>query len=590
MFRLRQLALLASLTYVTACSNEGGDAGESRFQARGQDGDAGSVSPNETQLDASSEPGNVSVLHDAGATTTPDRQSSTSGPLNDASVGSGVAPNIDGGETSMPEADPTALDAATAGELDAGRADGDGEMTPAADGGGPELDAGVPPALTNLEIQGVRFDVQPAFAPDRLRYAAVAEETLGNLRILAEAGAGLSITIDGQPAESGVPFALPDAQERTTIVVAVSNAAGQSAQYEIQYLPTTFPRLQARTNDPRASGDPLYATFRVNVGVSYAAIVDNFGVPYHYAGHAAPVFDLKKHPNGEISYAVYQEDGYPGAAHVVLDENFVEQRRLVTVGLKDTDFHEFRILPNGNYLMLAYEPAVRDATAYGGSATQGVKDSTFQEVSPAMEVLFQWNSWGQFAYDHSAYAGTNIDYAHVNSIVVDADGNYLVSSRGTSQVAKIDKTTGQIVWRMGGIANEFTFIDDPLQGTCGQHDAHWLPNGNLLVFDNGNPCPPGDATEAVERPSVSRVVEYEVDQEQRTAKLVWQYSRPGIFVTAAGSAQRLANGNTLIGWGNAAAACATEVDSDGNIVFDLTAYRPEPGMITYRALRFASGE
>ena len=66
---------------------------------------------------------------------------------------------------------------------------------------------------------------------------------------------------------------------------------------------------------------------------------------------------------------------------------------------------------------------MRDATAYGGSATQGVKDSTFQEVSPAMEVLFQWNSWGQFAYDHSAYAGTNIDYAHVNSIVVDADGN-----------------------------------------------------------------------------------------------------------------------------------------------------------------------
>lgn len=452
-------------------------------------------------------------------------------------------------------------------------------------GDGTASGVGLPPELTNLRISGLRFEAQPTFAPERMRYAAIAEEVPGNLQIVAEAEAGLSITIDGHPAQSGVPVSLSDAREGTTILVVVSDAVGRSRKYEVKYLPTTFPLLQTRTNTELASQDPLYATFRVNVGVSYAAIVDNFGVPYHYTGHSAPVFDLKKHPNGETSYAVYQENGSAGAEHVILDDDFNEKRRLVTVGLQDTDFHEFKILPSGNYLMLAYEPSVRDATAYGGSATQAVRDSIFQEVSPTLEVLFQWNSWGQLAYDHSVYAGTNIDYAHLNSLDVDADGNYLVSSRGLSQLAKIDRSTGEILWRMGGIANEFTFLDDPQNGICGQHDAHWLPNGNILVFDNGNPCPPEDLS-GPERANLSRAVEYEVDQQMRTAKLVWQYSRAGIYVTAAGSARRLSNGNTLIGWGNASAATATEVDLEGNIVFDLTAHRPEPGMITYRALRF----
>src|SRR5690606_18266646 len=250
-------------------------------------------------------------------------------------------------------------------------------------------DAGAPPVLTELRIEGVRFDVQPTFAPERRRYAAVAEQTPGNLRIVADAEPGLTITVDGQLVERGVPLALPDAQPGTTIIVAVTNAVGLSQTYEIQYLPTTFPLLRAGTNEPGASQEPLYSTFRVNVGVSYAAMVDNFGVPYHYAGHAAPVFDLKKHPNGELSYAVYQEGESRTGVHVVLDQHFVEKRRVVSVGLQDTDFHEFRILPNGNSIMLAYEPAVRDATVYGGSATQAVRDSTFQEVSPAREVLFQ---------------------------------------------------------------------------------------------------------------------------------------------------------------------------------------------------------
>jgi hypothetical protein len=70
-----------------------------------------------------------------------------------------------------------------------------------------------------------------------------------------------------------------------------------------------------------------------------------------------------------------------------------------------------------------------------------------------------------------------------------------------------------------------------------QHDAKVLPNGNLLLFDNG--------VHRFNDPDHSRVVE--VDREQN--KIVWSYHDEPVFhfySVMAGSAERLANGNTLI--------------------------------------------
>ncbi len=99
-----------------------------------------------------------------------------------------------------------------------------------------------------------------------------------------------------------------------------------------------------------------------------------------------------------------------------------------------------------------------------------VKDSIFQEVTPDLsQVLFQWNSWQYFDYDDSVYALTPTDYAHLNTVVVDDDENWLVSSRGFSQVLKLNRTTGAVIWRLGGANSDFTYINDPFEGPCGQH-------------------------------------------------------------------------------------------------------------------------
>lgn len=74
-----------------------------------------------------------------------------------------------------------------------------------------------------------------------------------------------------------------------------------------------------------------------------------------------------------------------------------------------------------------------------------------------------------------------------------------------------------------------------------------------------------------------------------TAELVWSYAPTGTRSQSMGSAQRLPNGNTFVGWGMSyKPVLATEVDPDGNVVFELEGYSVdgEPPA-SYRALRFA---
>jgi hypothetical protein len=88
------------------------------------------------------------------------------------------------------------------------------------------------------------------------------------------------------------------------------------------------------------------------------------------------------------------------------------------------------------------------------------------------------------------------------------------------------------------------------------------------------------------RLDLTRVVEYRIDEQALEAELVWSYTQENAYSTAQGSAQRLANGNTLIGWGAGPEVIATEVRSDGTKVFELRAADPNETVDTYRAFRF----
>jgi hypothetical protein len=127
-----------------------------------------------------------------------------------------------------------------------------------------------------------------------------------------------------------------------------------------------------------------------------------------------------------------------------------------------------------------------------------------------------------------------IDLFHSNSLVLNDDGRLLLLSfRHQDRIAIMDLDRREVVWSWGGGV------------LSGPHDAQWLENGNILVFDNG-----------LAR-GWSRVLELDPD----SANIVWEYGDPErnrFFTLSKGSSQRLPNGNTLI------------ADSDNGRAFEVT--------------------
>jgi hypothetical protein len=153
-------------------------------------------------------------------------------------------------------------------------------------------------------------------------------------------------------------------------------------------------------------------------------------------------------------------------------------------------------------------------------------------------------------------------FPHMNAIDIDTDGNILLSCRHLSEVTKINRDTGEIIWRLSGAHNQFTVLNDSLNGFRNQHAIRMVATNRYLLFDNGD----------LHSPPVSRGVEYELNLSNMTAKVVWQY--PPIPTTSLysyymGNAQRLPNGNTLINWVIGSLPKLTEVRPDGTKAFEM---------------------
>ena len=166
-----------------------------------------------------------------------------------------------------------------------------------------------------------------------------------------------------------------------------------------------------------------------------------------------------------------------------------------------------------------------------------------------------------------------VDWNHGNAVEIDHDGNYLLSFRSLSEVTKIDSRTGAVIWRFGGVANQFQFLGDPLQFSF-QHGIRRLANGHVILFDNGN----------THTPPFSRAVEYQLDEVARTAMAVWSYRpTPDLYSAALGLAQRLSNGNTVVTFG--LLGTVHEVTPNSQLTWELTL---PPNFFIYRAYRIRS--
>lgn len=472
--------------------------------------------------------------------------------------------------------------------------------------------AAAPPRT--VEIGGTGTTLWPAYDASLERFAiGTGPDTDGRVTVTASTPdpAG-TVLVDGRPAANGATTEVTGLSPGDEVNVQVTDAAGITNQSFV-YLPTGFPRLHASTSGPGPTdGFTFLGLASYLSGTTYATAVDRSGVPVHVSG-TPKNHDFKPSGRGDGHYTVahlapgstseqegYQIDEYDGRFRLVRTHQ-LEPVRSIGLRRRDTDFHDVELLPDGRVVLVGYQRRER---------ANGVEwlDAIIQVKNRRGRAVFTWSSRGHIRPREAYVLGAKgQDYAHLNSVHMQPNGDIVASFRNVGQVLRIATEArgphrpGDVVWRLGGNRNEFTFVGDPEGGFCAQHDARILPNGHLLLFDNGSqrrdsgplfpqtadmcPDPADPSGDRVARPQ-SRVVEYAIDAGARTATLVWSHQVPGRYAAFAGSAQRLAGGNTLVGWWNAEdpagpAPFASEVTPAGTEAWSLTA----EGWFSYRAHR-----
>ena len=379
-------------------------------------------------------------------------------------------------------------------------------------------------------------------------------------------------------------------------------------------LPADFPTVTVTKYDTNAVGDGyIFLTVSessTNVG-PYLVIFRNDGTPLWYrrgdgSGWAACA-DFKVLPNGLLHYAEsYHTLSWTGGAdvhHRILDSSYTQQEVVATGNGYLPETHEFQLLPNGNALLLSYYQSRMDLSTVASGAYPNalVAGAVIQELNGQRDVVWQWRSWDYYSFP-TYYAvplalgrmltvrNPVIDSFHVNSIDLDTDGNLLISNFMVDS-QKINRRTGEVMWRVGGFGNQFTFVGVPpaqaLIHFSTAHAVHRIQNGNILLFCNADQ----QATRS------SAIYEYRLDEPNRVATLVWSYTPSTPWYSwHAGNAQRLPNGNTFIGWGgggvvpgvggltNYPVPACTEVTPSGQVVFEMVFN--DPLVASYRAFRF----
>lgn len=398
-----------------------------------------------------------------------------------------------------------------------------------------------------VNVNSLRLDAETSYAP--LSYT-------------------FTVAIHQQPGSPGSPSTSPPSSDPA------------SAFPNFLTLPQDIPHYTVSATSPNADeGDIFVAPFYWTKSIvgSYLLILNQQGqiIYYQSAADDLAAFDFKVQPNGLLSY--YDQKNW---TFFLMNSHYQVVDSYRAGNGYFADLHDFQILPNGDALLMAYDAETVDMSKVvpNGKQNATVTGLIIQELDPSKNVIFEWRSWDHFSFldSTSNLTDQNIDLVHGNALAISNDGNLLLSSRNLSEITKINLQTGDVMWRLGGKANMFNFVNG--QTFAYQHDVRQLPNGDITVFDNQG---------TVQNPAPSFGIEYKIDETLKTATTVWDFSHtPPVFATFMGNTQRLSNGNTFLSWGAPSTATGyafvsmTEITPENNTLFELTFDQP---YVSYRA-------
>jgi hypothetical protein len=395
------------------------------------------------------------------------------------------------------------------------------------------------------------------------------------VRVDVAAPSDTQVSVGGQAAQSGTFSASVPLDVDQAFTITVQQASRPATEHHVRCLPHNFPNW---TSSQSGSGHAaFYMTTPWNQAGAflYPVIVDNHGVPVWWGPTIASIY-TKLLPNGHIGSLI--NNG--GFAERTLSGQLV--RTADPVG-GPVDPHDVLLLPNDHVVVVAnvVKPGV-DLSSIGGPANTSILDHVIQEIDPDTDqVVWSWDATDHLAIDemdpqwyaqYIAGASAPYDVFHWNSIEA-VPGGYLLSFRHLDAVLRIDATTGDIEWKLGGTPTpqSLTIVDDPVfaggSHLGGQHDARLTPDGTVTLYDDG--------TGLGRRP---RAVGYAVDTTNRTATLVSAMTDPAVASAfCCGNARRLGPYDWVVGWGGDPNGVGSE-NVGGQRAFSLSF----PGLLMYR--------
>jgi hypothetical protein len=216
--------------------------------------------------------------------------------------------------------------------------------------------------------------------------------------------------------------------------------------------------------------------------------------------------------------------------------------------------HEVQRLPNGTTVTLALTERTVDIN---GTPTNYIGDMIVV-LDEDLQVAWVWDAFDHLDINRGPVLGEiaiqgapgpdsvvpdypAVSWLHDNAVSLSpADGNLILSVRHQDWVIKVDYRNGagdgHVVWRLGQ-GGDFTVNSaDPNPWFSHQHNAHYVDDHTLILFDNGNTRQANDPN------AHNRGQVWMLDETSMTATLVLNADL-GDYSDRFGSAQRLSNGN-----------------------------------------------
>ncbi|KAJ9617192.1 hypothetical protein H2200_000913 [Cladophialophora chaetospira] len=294
-----------------------------------------------------------------------------------------------------------------------------------------------------------------------------------------------------------------------------------------------------------------------------------------------------------------QNVGYVRGYGVVLDDAFTTKTSIHSGGgVANFDEHEFNVLPDGSSLFTLYNPEHYDLSFYNISGQGWVMNNFFQRLEIGTNrLMFEWSALDHVLPnetfvlpDTTEVSGDGLgsttpwDYFHINSVDMNADGDYLVSARHTCTVYKVSGQNGSVLWRLGGIASDFSF--PPGLNFSFQHDARFREENAtttiISLFDNAS-----NGYNQTSRYSSGMFLK--LDHKTNSVTLLQDFVAPYQFISASqGNLQVLGRNkdwrtsNVFLGWGKN--AFISEYGPYGRMVQQ--GHFASEGAMHYRAFKY----